>query len=201
MDFNQARMESGQYLYDEKRYLEAIDQFRIAAFGFLNRPDWLSASLARLALAQTAASRPDDADATITRFVELQRRFPAYPPPDLEAERLAEFRALLLKRVQEATLRSVPSLSGLVESEEQKIARLAPAERRKALEAAARRDPSSVVWPVALGRECRGQRRLERSGTMGELGDFNSAGQSGRHCAPGEGSRRARASFRRRAPI
>jgi tetratricopeptide (TPR) repeat protein len=153
VDFNQARLESGKYLYDEKRYLEAIDQFRIAAFGFLNRPDWLSASLARLALAQTAASRPDDADATLARFVELQRRFPAYPPPGLEAERQAEFRALLLKRVQEATLLSVPSLAVLVESEEQKIARLAPAERRKALEAAARRDPSSVVWRVAVARD------------------------------------------------
>ncbi len=152
-DFNQARLESGKYLFDEKRYREAIDQFRIAAFGFLGRPDWLSSSLARLALAQVADSRPEDADATLARFLEVQRRFPSYPPRDLEPERQAEFRALLLKRVQEATLLGIPSLAGLVETEEQKIARLAPAERKKALEAAARRDPSSAVWAVALARE------------------------------------------------
>jgi len=152
-DFNQARLESGKYLFDEKRYREAIDQFRIAAFGFLGRPDWLSSSLARLALAQVADSRPEDADATVARFLEVQRRFPAYPPRDLEPARQAEFQALLLKRVQEATLLGIPSLAGLVETEEQKIARLAPADRKKALEAAARRDPSSAVWAVALARE------------------------------------------------
>ena len=152
-DFNQARLESGKYLFDENRYREAIDQFRIAAFGFLGRPDWLSSSLARLALAQVADSRPEDADATLARFLEVQRRFPAYPPRDLEAARQAEFQALLLKRVQQATLLGVPSLAGLVETEEQKIARLAPADRKKALEAAARRDPSSAVWAVALARE------------------------------------------------
>ncbi len=153
VDFNQARLDSGKFLYDEKRYLEAIDQFRIAAFGFLSRPDRLSASLARLSLAQTAASRPDDADATLGRFVELQRRFPTYPPPDLEPERQAEFRALLLKRVQEATLLGIPSLAGLVEIRAAEDRELPPAERRKALEAAARRDPSSAVWPVALARD------------------------------------------------
>ena len=152
-DFNQARLESGKYLFDEKRYREAIDQFRIAAFGFLGRPDWLSSSLARLAIAQVADGKPEDADATLARFLVVQRRFPSYPPRDLEPERQAELRNLLLKRVQEATLLGIPSLAGLVETEEQKIARLAPAERKKALEAAARRDPSSAVWAVALARE------------------------------------------------
>ncbi len=152
-DFNEARLQSGQSLYAEKRYLEAIDQFRVAAFGYLNEPGPLSNTLARLALAQTAAARPADADATIQRFLEVQRRFPAYPPPGLEGAAQADFRALLLRRVPEATLLGLPSLAGLVETEEQKIARLPPAERRRALEAASRRDPNSLVWPLALARD------------------------------------------------
>jgi tetratricopeptide (TPR) repeat protein len=152
-DFNQARLESGKYLYAEKRYFEAIDQFRIAAFGYLNRPDWLSASLCRLAIAQNAAARPEDADATILRFLEVQRRFPSYPPPGVEPGLQSEFQGLMLRRVPEATLLGIPGLAGLVETEEQKIAKLPPAERRKALEAASRRDPNSAVWPVALARE------------------------------------------------
>lgn len=152
-DFNEARLQSGQSLYAEKRYLEAIDQFRVAAFGYLNQPGPLSNTLARLALAQTGAGRPADADATIQRFLEVQRRFPAYPPPGLDGAAQADFRALLLRRVPEATLLGFPSLAGLVETEEQKIARLPPAERRRALEAASRREPNSVVWPLALARD------------------------------------------------
>ena len=152
-DFNDARLQSGRVFYDEKRYLEAIDQFRVAAFGFLSRPASLSESLARLTLAQKAAGRGADVDATIQRFLEVQRRFPTYPPPGLDADRQAEFRTILLARVPEATLLSVPALAGLVETEEQKMAKLSPAERRTALEASARRDPTSAVWPVALARD------------------------------------------------
>jgi hypothetical protein len=157
-DFNDARLQSGRGLYDLQRYLEAIDQFRVAAFGSLDHPPRLSECLARLILAQSAAGRPDDADATILRFLDLQRRFPTYPPKGLEPEREAEFRALLLRRVPENTLLGIPSLAGLVETEEQKIARLPAPDRRKALESAARRDPQAVTWPIALARDA-----MERS--------------------------------------
>ncbi len=152
-EFNKARLDAGENLFNEKRYLEAIDQFRIAAFGSLNRPATLEECLIRLALAQDAASRPADADATISRFMEVERRFPSYPPKGLPPELQADFRSLLIKRVAPSSLQSVPSLANLIETEEQKIAKLPPAERRKALEAAARRDPSSAVWPLALARD------------------------------------------------
>jgi tetratricopeptide (TPR) repeat protein len=152
-EFNQARLQSGQNLFSEKKYLEAIDQFRIAAFGFLDKPPALSEALIRLALAQTAASRGADADATISRFLEVERRFPSYPSKNISPDLQAEFRTLLARRVTPASLQSIPSLAGLVETEEQKIAKLPPADRRKAFEAAARRDPSSVTWPIALAKD------------------------------------------------
>ncbi len=152
-EFNKARFDAGANLFDEKRYLEAIDQFRIAAFGSLDRPATLQECLIRLALSQNAASRPADTDATISRFMDVERRFPSYPPKGLPPQLQADFRSLLIKRVTPSTLQSVPTLANLVETEEQKIAKLPPAESRKALEAAAQRDPSSVTWPLALARE------------------------------------------------
>jgi hypothetical protein len=152
-EFNKARLDAGENLFNEKRYLEAIDQFRIAAFGSLDRPAMLEECLIRLALAQNAASRSAEADAAISRFMEIERRFPSYPPKGLPPELQADFRSLLVKRVTPSSLQSLPAFANLVETEEQKIAKLPPAERRKALEAGARRDPSSVTWPLALARD------------------------------------------------
>jgi hypothetical protein len=152
-DFYESRLSAGQEAYRQKRVLEALDQFRIAAFGFINTPTLLSESLARLALAQAAAGRSADVDATLSRFLDVERRFAPYAQIKLEPEIRAEFQALLLKRLSPATLQSVPGLAGLVETEEQKIAKLPSRDRRKALETALRREPGNVAWPLGLARE------------------------------------------------
>lgn len=151
--FNLDRLKSGQNLYLEKRYLDAIAQLHVAAFGYLSKPASLSECLVWLALAQTAAGKATDADATIARFLEVERRFPSYPAASLPPEIRADFRTLLMRRVDEAVLVSIPSLAPLVETREQKLAKLLPAERKKTLEAHARAEPASAKWPVALSRE------------------------------------------------
>src|SRR5215813_15406480 len=83
-DFYESRLKAGQEAYRQNRIPEAIDQFRISAFGFLNRPSLLSESLARLALAQDAAGRTADAEATLSRFLEVERRFSTYAQIKLE---------------------------------------------------------------------------------------------------------------------
>lgn len=148
--FNQERLKAGQNLFLSKQYLDAIPQLRVAAFGYLSKPPVLSECLVWLALSQTAAGKPADADATIGRFLEVERRFPSYPAPGLPPEIRTEFRTLLTHRVAEATLISMPSLAGLVEGPEQKFAQLPPAERKKALEAQAKAEPGAVRWPIAL---------------------------------------------------
>jgi hypothetical protein len=55
--------------------------------------------LARLALAQAAAGRNDDADATLRRFVEVETRFDGWAQADLEPGTRAVFSALLGKRL------------------------------------------------------------------------------------------------------
>jgi hypothetical protein len=152
-DFNRARLQAGQDLYDDKKYLEAIDQFRVAAFGYLDEPAMLSECLVRLTLAQMAAGKSADADATIQRFLEVERRFPSYPEPGLQPPIRSAFQSLLLRSVPQATLLSVPTLAVLVETEEQKIMKLPAATRLKLLESASKREPNSARWLVLLAQE------------------------------------------------
>jgi len=125
--FNLERLKSGQNLYLEKRYLDAIAQLHVAAFGYLSKPAPLSECLVWLTLAQTGAGRAGDADATIARFLEIERRFPSYPAASLPPEIRADFRKLLERRVDAAVLASIPSLAPVVETKEQKFAKLPPA--------------------------------------------------------------------------
>ena len=152
-EFNDQRLRAGEDAYAGKRYDEASDQFKIAAFGSLDNPPLLSECLVRLALAQSAGGRTSAAIATLERFLEVEKRFGAYAKANLPPDIRASFKTLLLSRTSPATITSIPSLAGMIETEEQKIAKLPPAERRKALEAAVRRDPNNPAWPTDLARE------------------------------------------------
>lgn len=152
-EFNNERLRAGQEAYLGKRYEEAIDQFRLAAFGSLDKPVVLSECLAWLALAEAADGKSARADATLERFLDIERRFGVYAQADLQPEIRSAFQALLLRRVAPASILSVPSLAPLIDTEEHKILKLAPADRRKALEAAARREPGNPRWPIVLSRE------------------------------------------------
>ena len=152
-EFYETRLRAGEAAYIEKRLPDAIDNLRIAAFGLLESPSMEAEALAYLTLAQTAGGRSADADATLGRFLEVERRFAPYAQLKLDPAIRAEFQALLLRRVAQSTLLAYPGLAGLVETEEQKIAKLPPKERVKAYEAAARREPANVRWPLDLARE------------------------------------------------
>jgi hypothetical protein len=144
---------AGEAAYAEKRLPDAIDNLRIAAFGLLESPPLEAEALAYLALAQSASGRATDTDATLGRFLEVERRFAPYAKLKLDPAVRADFQALLLRRVSQPTLLAYPGLAVLVETEEQKIAKLPPKERTKAYEAAARREPGSMRWPLALARD------------------------------------------------
>ena len=111
-DFNDMRLAAGQAAYADKRYTEAIDEFRVAAFGFLDKPARLSETLARLALAEAGAGRNDLVEDTLNRFLEVERRFAVFPQAQIEPPIRSQFVALLQKRLPPATLSSLPTLSG-----------------------------------------------------------------------------------------
>jgi tetratricopeptide (TPR) repeat protein len=152
-EFSDARLRSGEDATVARRYVDAISELKIAAFGSLDRPPVLSETLVWLTLAQTAAGRPTDVQATIDRFLEVERRFGAYPKARLEPDTRSAFQAILLKQVPQGTIQSIPSLANLIETQEQKFARLPAADRRRALEASAKSEPTQAKWPAALARE------------------------------------------------
>jgi hypothetical protein len=152
-EFYETRLRAGELAYQEKHLPDAIDNLRIAAFGLLENPVLEVEALVYLSLAQTALGRGSEADATLGRFLEVERRFAPYAKIKLEPAVRADFQALLLRRVAQPTLLAYPGLAGMVETEEQKIGKLPPKERVRAYEAAAKRDPKNPRWPIALARE------------------------------------------------
>ena len=98
-DFYLVRLQAGKAEAAAGRHYEAIDDFRIASFGFLDQPVLLVEGLARLSLAQAAAGRTEDADATMRRLVEIERKYDGWARTDLEPQTRAAFTALLGKRL------------------------------------------------------------------------------------------------------
>ncbi|MBK7726583.1 MAG: hypothetical protein IPI33_15570 [Dehalococcoidia bacterium] len=98
-DFYLVRLQAGKAEAAAGRHYDAIDDFRIASFGFIDQPALLIEGLARLALVQEAAGRKEDAEATLRRLVEIERRFDGWAQADLEPETRAVFSALLTTRV------------------------------------------------------------------------------------------------------
>jgi len=149
-DFSDARLRAGEDATVAHHYLDAIAELKIAAFGSLDRPPVLAESLVWLALAQSGAGRTADVQATLDRFLEAERRFGAYPKAHLEPDTRAAFQAILLKQVPQSTIQSIPTLVNLIEAPDQKLARMPAADRRRALEASAKSEPTQARWPAAL---------------------------------------------------
>jgi tetratricopeptide (TPR) repeat protein len=152
-DFYVERLRGGEAAYRQKDLSLAVDEFRIAAFGFLERPVHLEEALACLAVVQSAQGKPVESDAAISRFLEAELRFKAYAQVALEASIRAEFQALLLRRVAASTLQSTPGLASILEVDEQRLSKLPPRDRVRAYEEEFKRQPKNARWPTALARE------------------------------------------------
>ncbi|HEX4438678.1 MAG TPA: hypothetical protein VH854_01320 [Thermoanaerobaculia bacterium] len=152
-EFSDARLRAGEDACVARRYLDAAAELKIAAFGALDRPPVLSEALVWLVISQNGLGRPAEVQATLDRFLDVERRFGAYPKARLENDTRATFQSILLKQVPQATILSIPSLATLIQTEDQKIGQLPAADRRRALEASAKREPGNARWPAALARE------------------------------------------------
>jgi hypothetical protein len=115
IDFYQQRLQAGIEAFRAKRLQEAVDELRIAAFGMLEQPTVLLDTLARLALAQQAVGRTADAELTLNRFIEVERKFNSWGKSRLEPELKTQFEALLAKKISPETLLAISSLADLVE--------------------------------------------------------------------------------------
>src|SRR5215831_5535547 len=110
-DFGMTRLAAGKEAFNQKRFAEAVEEFRVAGFALLDEPPRLLESLVRQAVAQSAGGHAvQDRKATIDRFLEVERRFPIFPDLDLEPEIRRTFQTILSRDVPAESLASLPEL-------------------------------------------------------------------------------------------
>lgn len=97
-DFYAQRLALGKLAFAEGKPAVAAEELRVACFGMLDAPEALLDCVARLVLAQDAAGRTADADATMDRFVVLNGKLGLFAQLTLEPGLKQPFRDLVLKR-------------------------------------------------------------------------------------------------------
>src|SRR6478672_4732673 len=127
-DFYEQQLRAGKEDRAAAKLVEASDELRIAAFGFLDRPLLLSEALANLALVQQALGQPA-ATQTLERFLDVERRFASWVPSSTDQPTRAAFEQLLVNTQRKSDLANIPSLARLTRSDAQKVADLPAAKR------------------------------------------------------------------------
>ena len=115
-EFYLSRLREGVEAFQAKRTVDAIDRLRIACFGLLDTPASLEEGLAVLSLAYTDSGRTADVDATLIHFLEVERKFGAYPKTSLPPTLKARFEAVLLRTTKAEVLAGYPNLASLGKS-------------------------------------------------------------------------------------
>jgi hypothetical protein len=105
--FYAARLQDGRLAFQTGSPAEAADLLRVACFGLMDQPELLSEGLVWLVLAQQKLGRGPETDATLRRFLDVEKRFGVYPKVVLPAETRKAFEAVLAARVPPDALRSV----------------------------------------------------------------------------------------------
>lgn len=98
-DFSETRLRQGRDAYRAHRSADAIDPLRIAAFGLLDRPAQLCEALVFLALAQETATRHAEAQASLERLSDVERRLPACSDADVDSATRLEFETRFHRRL------------------------------------------------------------------------------------------------------
>ena len=152
-DFYEQHLQNGKNSFAAGKPVDAATQFRIAAFGFLDRPALLTQALVHLAVTQEALGHKDDAAETIARFMQVEQRFASYAELQIEPAVSSSFESILLRVVPRASVAATPSLARLVRTEVEKVADLPIERRMAAYEAGFRKDARNIQWPLAAARE------------------------------------------------
>ena len=113
--FYDQRFEAGKAALASQRHLEAAEQLRIAAFGFLDEPKRLSETLAMLTIAHAALGRTAEVEIALQRFVEIEKQFGAYNGNALDPALRTRFEAILVRALPTATLAAIPTLASLLQ--------------------------------------------------------------------------------------
>src|ERR1700737_1641394 len=151
-DFYEQQLRAGKSDRTAGKLVEAADELRVAAFGFLDRPLLPADALVNLALVQNGLGH-STAEQTLDRFLDVERRFAPYVPAAIDPPTRTSFESLLLRSRPRATLAAIPSLSRLTRTDAQKVADLPVDKRPAAYEAGSRRAPRDIEWPLAAATD------------------------------------------------
>jgi tetratricopeptide (TPR) repeat protein len=145
--FYQRLLQEGIYALERGDHAAAVHDLQMAAFGFLDRPPLLAATLARLALAQGRLGDPAATGATLHRVLQLEERFGAYRESDLPPAQRRQFEDLLAQQLPEGVLSSVPAFRPLAQRKAVlRLEALPPESRRGELTALAGQEPREPEW-------------------------------------------------------
>lgn len=145
------RLRDGKAAYDRADYQEAVENLRLACFGFLDDLDLYAEGLVRLALAQEAAGDLEAFRTTFRRILEIEERFEAYSRNPPETGLKAAFEDRLLEHQPESLLASAPAFEGLAQRKAaQRLETLPAAQRLTALQELAERHPEETLWKLRL---------------------------------------------------
>jgi tetratricopeptide (TPR) repeat protein len=151
--FYEQQLRAGKSDFQANRIPQAADEFRIAAFGFLDRPPLLCEALVRLAVVQNALGQETALARTLERFIEAEHRFSVYGAVRIEPQIRSKFEEIVVRNVPRATLVTLPAVARLANYEIDKLSSLPAPERISAYRAGAQREPNNPEWPLALARE------------------------------------------------
>lgn len=115
--FYEQRLKAGKEALSARRGPEAVEELRIAVFGFIDEPRQLAEALAYLAIAQNGLGRAADVEGTLTRFVEAERRSAGYDRQSLPEDVRVQFEALLTRQFARPVLAAIPSIAPVVTGE------------------------------------------------------------------------------------
>jgi protein TonB len=98
-DFYELQLRAGEGALAAGRFAEGVEDLRIAAFGFLDRPVLLCEALEALSVAEQAAGHADRAEGTLMRLATINRGFPACREARLDPNLRGQFESLARKRL------------------------------------------------------------------------------------------------------
>ncbi len=136
----------------QSRHQEAIKDFRLACFGMLEKTDRLGDCLARLAIEEAEAGEHDDFLATVTRLMDVERRFQGYSRSALPQAQKLRFETRLEELAPLEIYTNIPAFKAQAEARRASQLRLQPAdERQKALDRWIAQEPRNPLWRILRG--------------------------------------------------
>ena len=136
----------------QSRHQEAIKYFRLACFGMLEKTDRLGDCLARLAIAQAEVDKKDDFVATVTRLMDVERRFQGYSRSALPQAQKLRFETRLEELAPLELYATIPAFKSQAEGRRASQLRLQPAEeRQKVLDRLIAQEPRNALWRILRG--------------------------------------------------